>query len=201
MLGVENLGLKMPVSPPRPKTPPLNALRAFEAAARHNSITAAAIELNVTPAAVAQQIESLEALTGAQLFDRNPRGVELTPLGSSVAEDFTAAFDSLGMASQKLRSNAKPLEIKIAALPSIAQMWLSPRLPDIRRALPDISISVAAEEQPPNLVRAPYDMALFFDSTQPSTTRIRLEQDRITPVCSPDIAKKLTSVHDLAKEA
>ncbi|MGB7337241.1 MAG: LysR family transcriptional regulator, partial [Salaquimonas sp.] len=68
----------MPVAPPRPRMPQLNSLRAFEAAARHNSIAVAANELHVTPAAVAQQIKTLEAWAGDQLFKRNAKGVELT---------------------------------------------------------------------------------------------------------------------------
>ncbi len=98
----------MSVSPPRPKMPQLNSLRAFEAAARLNSISSAADELCVTPAAVAQQVKSLEAWAGDKLFKRHAKGVELTPLGARVLTDFSDAFDALALVVQKLRLNANP---------------------------------------------------------------------------------------------
>lgn len=190
----------MPVAPPRPKMPQLNALRAFEAAARLNSISAAADELCVTPAAVSQQIKSLEAWTGDKLFIRNPQGVDLTRLGSSVVADFTTAFDKLGSSVQKLRMNAAPHEVRIAALPSIAQLWVSPRLPNIRSKMPQISISVSALEQRPNLVREPFDLAIFYEARGTPTTAIPLGQDSIFPVCSPAVAARLNTIQDLAAE-
>ena len=190
----------MPVSPPRPKMPPLNALRAFESAARLSSISAAADELCVTPAAVAQQVKSLEAWTGEKLFKRNAQGVELTPLGAGVLSDFRAAFDSLGAAVQKLRTSAAPFEISIAALPSIAQLWLSPCLPEIRAAMPEVSISVSALEQRPNLVREPFDLAIFYEDQGKSTNAIVAGQDTIFPVCSPTVAARLNTIGDLANE-
>ena len=190
----------MPVSPPRPKMPQLNALRAFEAAARLSSISAAADELCVTPAAVAQQVKALEAWTGEKLFKRNAKGVSLTPLGSSVLKNFSAAFDSLGEAVQKLRTNAAPFEVRIAALPSIAQLWVSPRLPEIRSAMPEISVSVSALEQKPNLLRDPFDLAVFYEDSETESQAIRLMQDSIFLVCSPDLAKRLKTVGDLAGE-
>lgn len=190
----------MTVSPPRPKMPQLNALRAFEAAARLGSISQAAQELFVTPAAVAQHVKSLEAWAGAQLFVRNPQGVELTPLGASVLADFEAAFDALGNAVHKLRNNAAPLDIRIAALPSIAQHWLSPCLPEIRDTHPEVSISVTALEQCPNLTRDPFDLAIFYDHQPETENTIVVSQDVIFPVCSNGVAERLKSVKDLAEE-
>ena len=187
----------VPVTPPRPATPHLNALRAFEAAARLNSISAAADELGVTPGAVAQQVKSLEAWAGKKLFKRNAQGVELSPLGASVLNEFTDAFDALGVAVQKLRMKAAPQEIRIAALPSIAQLWLSPRLPEIRRAMPEISVSVTALENPPNLVREPYDFAIFYSDGDDPANAVSISQDVIYPVCSPALARRLKSVADL----
>lgn len=190
----------MPVSPPRPKMPQLNALRAFEAAARLNGISAAAEELGVTPAAVAQQVKLLEAWTADKLFKRSAQGVDLTPLGSSVLADFSAAFDALGAAVQKLRINAAPLEVRIAALPSIAQLWVSPRLPKIRSAMPEVSVSVSALEQRPNLVRDPFDLTIFYEDQGTSINTIVVSRDAIFPVCSPAVAARLNKVNDLASE-
>ena len=190
----------MSVSPPRPKMPQLNALRAFEASARLGSISAAAQELYVTPAAVAQHVKLLEAWAGEKLFLRSPQGVELTPLGLSVLADFEFAFDALGNAVQKLRTSASPRDVRIAALPSIAQHWLSPRLPEVRLALPDVSISVIALEQCPNLTRDPFDLAVFFEEEPDSVDYTVIKQDVIFPVCSPDLAKRVHNLNDLKRE-
>ncbi|MBO6918273.1 MAG: LysR family transcriptional regulator [Rhizobiaceae bacterium] len=190
----------MPVSPPRPTMPHLNALRAFEAAARHNSISLAANELYVTPAAVAQQIKTLETWLGDELFKRHAKGVELTPLGASVLDDFSDAFDALVGAVQKLRVNANPKEVRIAALPSIAQLWVSPRLPAIRSAMPDVSISVTALEEPPNLKREPYDLAIFYGDQPDQKNEQIICQDVLIPVCTPLIAERIQKVSDLRDE-
>lgn len=185
------------VSPPRPKMPPLNSLRAFEAAARLNSIAAASVELCVTPAAVAQQVKSLELWAGQKLFDRHPQGVELTHLGANVLADFSAAFDALGCAVQRLRVEASPLEVRIAALPSVAQFFLSPSLPAIRQAMPDLSVSVSALETKPNLVREPFDLAIFYAPSDQHDEGLAVGRDLIFPVCAPSIGQHLKSVDDL----
>ncbi len=190
----------MSVSPPRPKMPSLNTLRAFEAVARMTSISAAADELCVTSAAVAQHVKLLEAWAGEKLLKRNPQGVELTPLGASVLTDFKIAFDQLGVAVQKLRTNAAPFEVRIAALPSIAQLWLSPRLPEIRATMPEVAISVSALEQCPNLIRDSFDLAIFYQNHEVSDNSIIVGQDAIFPVSSPAVVKTLNSPSDLASE-
>ncbi|MEM7169082.1 MAG: LysR substrate-binding domain-containing protein [Pseudomonadota bacterium] len=189
----------MTISPPRPKGPPLNALRAFEAAARLGGFAVAAEELNVTPGAVAQHIKALETWAGAPLFERRSQGVRLTILGSEISQDFSEAFDSLGEAIQSLRGRAAPHQLHIAVLPSIAQLWLSPRLPALRRALPGVVLSVTAMETPPNLLREPYDLSLFFAGPEISGTQVSLGRDVIFPVCAPSLAKDIKKPSDLAK--
>jgi len=191
----------MSVAPPRPKGPPLNALRAFEAAARLNSFSRAAAELCVTPGAVAQHIKALEEWAGAPLFARHAQGVRLTPLGRAVAPGLGDAFDSLADAAHLLRRIAAPDEIRIAALPSVAQLWLSPRLPAIRRTSPGLSISVTAMERPPNLMREPFDLSIFFGTgpTEDTATLI-LAEDSLFPVCAPEIATRLITPRDLSRE-
>lgn len=191
----------MPVAPPRPKGPPLNALRAFEAAARLGSFSRAADELCVTPGAIAQQVKSLEDWAGAPLFARRARGVRMTALARAVAPDLAAAFDALAEASHRLRRIAAPEEIRIAALPSVAQLWISPRLPAIRRARPGLSISVTAMEQPPNLKREPFDLAVFFGTTHGGEAgTVTLAADALFPVCTPEIAGRLAHPRDLGRE-
>ncbi len=188
----------MPVSPPRPTGPPLNAMRAFEAAARHGSFTAAAGELCVTAGAVAQHVKALEAWAGAALFIRRAQGVELTPLGHAVLPGFVSAFNQLSQAVQTLRAQAKPHHIRIAALPSIAQLWLSPRLPDIRATTEDVSISITALEVPPNLRREQFDLSVFIEAEPDHPHVIEICDDIIFPVCAPSLAAQLKNPEDLA---
>ena len=185
----------MAVAPPRPKDLPLTALRAFEAAARLGGFAAASQELGVTPGAITAHVKSLEAVLGATLFERTARGVQLTALGHSVLPRFTEAFDGLGLAVQALRNEAVPSAVHIATLPSLAQLWLSPRLPALRSAAPDISISITAMEAPPNLKRVPYDLSLFYGNDPKGA----LARDVIFPVCSPAMAAKLRSTEDLSQ--
>ncbi len=185
------------LNPDKPRTPPLNALRAFEAAARLGGFRAAAVELSVTPGAVAQHVKSLEAWAGAALFERLSQGVRLTPLGSRVAEDLGAAFDQLGRAVIGLRAGAGAREIRIAVLPSIAQLWLSPRLPAARASLLQTTISITALDTPPNLLREAFDLSLFFVAGATPGHAIEICPDRIFPVCSPALATRLRTPADL----
>ena len=175
----------------RPVSPPLNALRAFEAAARLQSFVEAANELSVTAAAVAQQIKTLEHWADLKLFDRKTKGVILTPAGEMVRDAFIPVFDQLGLAVQRLRSISSPGQIQIAALPSIAQFWLSPILPEVRRRFPDTSISVNASENPPNMNREPIDISIYFDERPRGPGEYRLTQDIIFPVCAPSLMKAI----------
>ncbi len=188
------------LTPPKFKAPPLNALRAFESAARLGGFKAAAVELAVTPGAVAQHVKALEAWAGATLFERMSQGVCLTTLGKAVADDFSAAFDQLGAAVIKMRSDASPRQVRIAVLPSIAQLWLSPRLPSVRAIAADTTISITALDRPPNLLREPYDLSIFFTSDEVSGYNVEVCRDIIFPVCSPALAVRLKQPADLAAE-
>ncbi|MGC1496347.1 MAG: LysR family transcriptional regulator [Sulfitobacter sp.] len=187
----------MPVKPPRPRGPHLNAMRCFEASARLGGFAAAADELSVTPGAVSQQIKALEDWLGAALFERRSQGVALTPLGAEVVDDFTTAFDALGGALHNLRAKAPQSKVNIAALPSIAQLWLGPRLPAVRGAFPNLSISVTALETPPNLQREMFDLSVFFADSSHVPQQHILQRDVIFPVCTPALASQLNAPKDL----
>lgn len=188
----------MPVAPPRPKGPHLNALRAFEAAARLGGFAAAADELGVTPGAISQHIRSLEAWAGGPLFRRGAQGVRLTAAGEALVPGFVAAFDAMGEAVRALRAVAPRPRISIAALPSVAQLWLQPRLPALRAALPGMELSVTVLEQPPNLLREMFDVTLFMRDPRTVEGGLVLARDRIAPVCAPEFAKFLKRPSDLA---
>ena len=183
----------MPVAPPPLTRLPLNALRAFEAAARTGAFTLAAAELGVSPGAVTAHVKALEDRLGAALFERQARGVRLTALGLAAVEELTGAFDALAGAEARLRELALPREVHVATLPAIAQLWLSPRLPALRAAAPEISVSITALEAPPNLKRSLHDLSLF-----PAESGGRLVAgDELFPVCSPGFAARLQRVEDL----
>ncbi len=168
--------------------PPYAALRAFETAARHESFVRAAEELSVTPGAVAQQVKLLEDWLGSALFERHRNGVALTAHGRRSLPLLTAAIDTLGAAVQALHAEARPRALHIAALPAVAQLWLSPRLPRLKRAFPDLQVSVTALEEPPNFKRDLFDLGLFYsDKAARDCDSIALSADRLVPVCAPSL--------------
>lgn len=190
----------MPVAPPRPKGPPLNALRAFEAAARLGGFANAAEELCVTPGAISQHIRTLEGWAGTALFERRSQGVALTRAGAQLVPQFTRAFDQMGLAVRALRAAAPAPVVHIGVLPSIAQLWLAPRLPAIRAAMPGVKLSVSALESPPNLAREIFDLSLFIRAPEALPGQRVLAQDALLPVCAPDLAGALKTPGDLAAQ-
>jgi LysR family glycine cleavage system transcriptional activator len=194
--GLDFLGLAksviMSIDPPRPRLPPLNALRAFEAAARHESFAKAAHELGVTPAAIAQQVKSLEYWVRRPLFTRMSQGLRLTPVARQTLPGFIDAFDRLGGAVQELRRAALPEVVRLAALPSVAQLWLQPRLRALRKRFPRLELSVTALEQPPSFAREPYDLAIFYlaEEAPPGVTLRGLGSDELFPVCAPKLVSR-----------
>lgn len=193
----KSLVVGMSVLPARPKGPHLNAMRAFEAAARHVSFVAAAEELSVTPAAISQHVKTLEAWAGVALFRRHAQGVALTEAGHALVGDFVLAFDAVATAMHRLRNLHPNAEIHIAALPSIAQLWLPKRLARIREAWPHLSFSVTAMETPPRLSRELYDMSIFFTEPKGEPDQIVLARDQIVPVCAPSFAHRIQTAADL----
>ncbi|MCL6282709.1 LysR substrate-binding domain-containing protein [Ruegeria sp. 2012CJ41-6] len=124
--------------------PPLNALRAFDAAGRHLNFRAAADELGVTQGAVAQHIRQLEAQLGQPLFERQTKGVSFTPAGRSYHARIAAAFQDLRVATDALRP--APGKVLISVTPSFAAKWLIPNLPDFAARHPDIDLEILATE-------------------------------------------------------
>ncbi|MEM7318911.1 MAG: LysR family transcriptional regulator [Pseudomonadota bacterium] len=193
----------MSVNPRRPGGPPLTAMRAFEAAARHQSYVAAAAELSVTPGAISQHVKTLEGWAGVDLFHRKAQGLALSPAGRSLVDSFTEAFDALSNATQELRNLRPDADIHIAALPSIAQLWLPPRLGKLRQRFSNLKFSVTALETPPNLMRELFDVSLFFGIPDGSADQVVVAQDRILPVCAPFLVEQgltdpraMTLIHD-----
>lgn len=188
----------MAVDAPKFRLPSLKALQAYEAAARHESFARAAAELCVTPGAVAQQVKSLEEWLGFPLFERHSQGLRLTDDARGVLPSLVRAFDRLGDAVLQLRDMSPNRQVHIAALPCIAQLWLSPRLPLLRKTFPDLQISITAMETPPNFQREPYDLALFYrDKAETGPEIIALSEDKLFPVCSPVLLEQQTDIESL----
>jgi len=175
-----------------PRLPPLNALRAFEVAARRGGFTSAARELHVTPAAVSHQIKTLESHLNVQLFRRLPRGLELSEAGRQLLPQLSRGFEHFARAVDALNSGelAGPLTINTA--PSFAALWLVPRLESFLRAYPDIRVCVLVYEQPPDLnagevdIRLPYGMGEY-----PGFSTQLLMREHVFPVCAPSLLNQI----------
>jgi LysR family glycine cleavage system transcriptional activator len=124
--------------------PPLNALRAFEAVARHLSVKKAAAELHVTPAAISHQIKLLEQIAGRPLLVRKPRRIELTDAARAALPRLTAGFERLAQGARALRDTAHESTLTVSVAPSFATCWLMPRMPSFLTAHPGIDIRVTA---------------------------------------------------------
>ncbi|MEC3859891.1 transcriptional regulator GcvA [Mesobacterium sp. TK19101] len=144
------------------RLPPLTALRAFEAAARHLSFAKAAAELHVTPAALSFQIKSLEDHLGAPVFRRLNRAVELTEVGAQLAPGVSDGFDRLNVAWRAaLRSQQEDM-LTVTAGPAFTAKWLAPRLYDFAQAHPGIELRVSATLRRMSFERDDIDVAIRF---------------------------------------
>ena len=129
------------------RLPPLNALRVFEAAARHLSFKEAANELSITQAAVSHQVKSLEEYLGVELFRRAGRGVQLTEAARAALPRLRDGFDALAAAVESIRERAAETDLQITAPPVFAARWLMPRLADFARREPAIDVKVVASSK------------------------------------------------------
>jgi LysR family glycine cleavage system transcriptional activator len=126
------------------RLPPLNSLRAFEAAGRHGSIDRAARELHVTPAAVSHQVKALETHLGIELFRRLPRKIELTSAGAALLPKLSSGFALLGEAVDSVQRQAYPTRILVNVPPGLGSKWLMGKLPRFASVYPDIDLRIAA---------------------------------------------------------
>jgi LysR family glycine cleavage system transcriptional activator len=169
-----------------PSLPPLPAIRAFEAAARHGSFTKAAAELGMTQAAVSYQVKLLEDRVGAALFLRLPRRVVLSEAGQRLAPPLTEAFQRLEAAFAALReTNASVLSV--SAIQSFAANWLVPRLGTFQVAHPDIAVRLEASGRVVDFAREEFDVGIRGGSGHwPGLKAHLLMPIEFTPLCSPE---------------
>ncbi len=173
------------------KLPPLNSLRAFEAAARHLSISRAADELNVTPAAVSHQVKALEDFLGINLFRRLNRALMLTDAGQTILPGLRDGFDHLAQAIDKLDAIRHGDTLTISTGPSFAAKWLVPRLDRFRAGCPQMELRIDATDRVVDLARGEADIAIRYGTgNYPGMRAERLFTDESFPVCSPTLCQE-----------
>jgi len=181
--------------------PPLNAIRAFEAAGRHLSFTKAADELNVTPAAISQQVRHLEDFLGVPLFRRLTRALLLTEAGQIALPALTDGFDKLLEGVKRIQAHNEGGILTVSAAPTFATRWLVRRLPKFEKRHPDVRIRIDPTIQVIDFQRENVDVAIRFgDGNYPGMRSDHLMTEKISPVCCPGLmhgATALRSPEDL----
>lgn len=186
----------------RRRLPPLNALRAFEAAARHLNFSRAADELSVTPGAVSQQIQNLEDYVGAALFKRTPKGLLLTDAAQTALPALREAFDRLAEAASLLTAAVDGRRLTLTAAPSFAAKWLVPRLGKFEDAHPQVDVWLSAGIDLVDLTAGEVDLAIRYGAGRyPGMEVRRLMSETVIPVASPELmaTNPISQPSDLAR--
>jgi LysR family glycine cleavage system transcriptional activator len=171
----------------RRRLPPLNALRAFEAAARHLNFSRAADELAVTPGAVSQQIQNLEDYVGAALFKRTPKGLLLTDAAQTALPALREAFDRLAEAASLLTAAVDGRRLTVSVAPSFAAKWLVPRLGLFEAAHPQVDVWLSADMEVVDFALGEIDLAIRYGAGRyPGLELVKLMSETVIPVASPD---------------
>jgi LysR family glycine cleavage system transcriptional activator len=183
--------------------PSLNALRAFEAVARHRSYKKAADELNVTPAAVKQLTAKLEKAIGEPLLERHGHSMELTRTGAQGNADLTNGFKQISLAVERMRTNAKDTRLIVSVDPSFAAAWLVPRLQDFKLSNPGIEVLIDSSMQIADLNNGSADIGIRFGvESHRDLISNKLFDEQLCTLCSPALAKgppEITRIEDLKK--
>jgi LysR family glycine cleavage system transcriptional activator len=192
----------------------LNALRAFEAAARHQSFSAAAAELNVTPAAVGQQVRNLEAWLGIALFTRAGSGsarLVLTEAARAALPDIREGFERLSLGLARLKDAGVHAGLTITLSPAFAAKWLLPRIERFQQAYPDLDVLLDTNSRSVDFQVERVDVGVRYGSGKwPGLTAVHLMDEVMFPVCAPDYGllengrlppealPRCTLIHDLS---
>jgi len=188
------------------KLPPLNSVKAFEAAARLGSFVLAATELGVTSVAVSLQVRNLEFYLGKQLFTRNGNRITLTDAGQSVYPQTSRALDDLAAMTQRIQEGEMRALLVVSVPFSLADIWLAPRLAKFFEIFPQMAIDVRVEDDPIDMARQGIDLRVSYgDYHYPDLDITRLFHDEVLPVCTSEFSYRhgnsaldLTSVHESA---
>jgi LysR family glycine cleavage system transcriptional activator len=170
--------------------PPLSALRAFEAAARLQSFSKAADELNVTPAAISHQIHALEEDLGVSLFARRNRAVELTASARVLLPGLSEAFAGIQTSVRRLRAHNDTGTLNVTASPSFAGKWLVQRLYRFQEQNPEVDVRISATDAVVDLTRGDFDIAIRYGTGRyPGLDVELLLKNEVFPACSPDLLR------------
>ena len=173
-----------------PDLPPLEGIRAFEAAARHESFVRAGQELGVTAATISHRVQALEQHIRARLFSRHARGVRLNTRGREYAAEIRRFFADLSTATERHREHAEATHLKLVAVEVVAEKWLMPRLADFKAAHPDISIEFETDHREVDPERRDFDVWIAFTDRVAETLHAEtLLEETLFPVCSPGLLK------------
>lgn len=190
------------MAPMARRLPPLNAMRAFEAASRNASFTQAAAELCITQGAVSRHISALEAWLGVKLFVRDRRGIGLTPNGMAYARTVRESLDQLEHATRQLQQQSDEKTLRLKVPPTFAIRWLVPRLAEFHALNRNLDVQITTSHQPADFSREDVDACIHSDTQPPTGARWRcLFHERIQPVCSPRLLARepgLATPADLA---
>jgi LysR family transcriptional regulator, glycine cleavage system transcriptional activator len=187
----------------RQRLPPLNALRAFEAAARNESFTRAAAELFVTQGAISHQVKALESELGVRLFNREPQGLVLTEAGKDYLVAVRDGFDRIALGTERLLQRQNAGVLTVSTSPDFAAKWLVHRLGHFVEAHPEIDLRVSATLHHVDFSREEVDVAVRHgDGNWPGLDTARLSSEQLFPVCSPKLLsgrKRLSRPSDILK--
>ena len=175
----------------RPELPPFSALRAFESAARHESFSVAGDELHVTHGAISRQVAALESWLGKPVFHRIGKRVKLSDEGRQYLDTVQAAFDSIALATERLRRTGTARVLRINALPTFAMKWLLPRLSRFQRDVPNVELKLSTSNAPLETLGG-FDVAIRRGPGHwPNCASGRFLDESVIPVCSPALLKRL----------
>jgi LysR family transcriptional regulator, glycine cleavage system transcriptional activator len=184
--------------------PPLNALRAFESAARNLSVSLAASELNVSPAAISHQMRLFEDFIGLPVLERSGRGIALTDAGRAAYSHIQQGFHHFQAAMDAIDSLGETGTLNVSVAPSFASKWLLPRLHDFQERHPEIDVNVSASVQLVDFTRDSVDVAIRYGGgSYPDLFSEKLLAESVYPVCSPALLKsgvRLRSLGDLVSQ-
>jgi LysR family glycine cleavage system transcriptional activator len=191
----------MPNSRRKPVTPPLHWLRAYEAAARHLSFTNAAAELFITQSAVSKQVRLLESHLGQQLFTRERRGLNLTEAGRNYLPTIIRAFNTLDQGTRTFLGYSTNQNLHIKANYSFSVFWLSSHLHEFMALYPEAELTVSTALWEQDFSTSNADIEIHVGKRDWfSDQAIQLAEEKIYPVCSPEIAKRLKEPADMLNE-
>jgi len=181
----------------RRSLPPLNALRSFDAAARHQSFTRAAEELCVTQGAVSHQVKALEVELGLQLFKRERNGLIITDAGRDYLAVVRDVFERLELATDRLLQRHRSGTITVSTSPDFAAKWLVSRLGRFAEAYPEIELKLAALMHRVDFAREDVDLAIRHgDGQWPELDAVNLCTEELFPVCSPSLMTSRGGLHE-----